>query len=135
LRDQGQVILEAFSRALSLLDEAIDRRASVHSSSWKLQLWKAAAEAEYLAFQISLQHGLVDFEPSEGKQLGNGQGPLAAARSLLLQAQASVQEDPRRSYEAVRAAVAILRSAHANEAKAARRRLNRLTKNRVETLL
>jgi len=129
LPEQGQAILEGFSRALSLLDEAIGRRASVDSSSWKLQLWKTAAETEYLAFQISLQHGLVDFEPSEEKQLSNEQDPLPAARSLLLQAQASVQEDPRRSYEAVRAAVAILRSAHANEEKAARRGVNQLTKN------
>jgi hypothetical protein len=83
-------------------------------------LWKAAAEAEYLAFQISFQHGLIDYESSKGAECGSDQDPLDQARALLAQARELIQTDPRGAYEGVRGVVTILRSAYVEEERASR---------------
>jgi hypothetical protein len=78
-------------------------------------LWKAAAEVEYLAFQISFNYDLIDYDPKKGAEISAGQDPLEQARALILKARSSIQTDGRIAYEAVRGAVSILRSAYANE--------------------
>jgi hypothetical protein len=120
LDERGQNISEAFSRAISLIDEARELRASSESSPWRLLLWKAAAEAEYLAFKISFQYDLIDYDPNRDTKRTNDQDPLAQARTLLLQAQASIQTDPPSGYEAIRGAVTILRSAYADAERTSR---------------
>jgi hypothetical protein len=115
LHEREQIISEAFSRAISLIDDARELRASLESSRRRLVLWKAAAEVEYLAFQISFNYDLIDYDPKKGAEISAGQDPLEQARALILKARSSIQTDGRIAYEAVRGAVSILRSAYANE--------------------
>jgi hypothetical protein len=122
LDERGQIISEAFSRAISLIDEVSELGASSEISRRKLLLWKAAAEAEYLAFQISFHHGLIDYEPKKSAETSHDQDTLDQARTLLLRARSSIGTDERIAYEAVRGAVSILRSAYANEEKTFRPR-------------
>jgi len=114
LAERDKIILETFAKAISLVDEAVKTRNSAgESSQYKLLLWKAAAEAEYLAFQISIAKGLGDFDPSEGKDKDESTlQPLSMARTLLQQAQTSINSDTRRSYKTTREVVRILRLAY-----------------------
>ncbi len=103
--ERNQIILGTFAKALSLIDEAGKANDSGAKSSCQILLWKSAAEAEYLAFQMSMVHGLGDYEPSADDL----DASLNGARTLIRDAQSTVQSDPRTAYSAVRRAVAILR--------------------------
>ncbi len=72
-----------------------------------LLLWKAAAETEYLAFQISMIHGLGDLEVKSN--LAVTEMSVQAARKLIEDAQSLIQSNPSESYRAVRGAVGVLR--------------------------
>lgn len=110
--EQGQVIPDTFSRTLSLVAEAEKARGS-DEPSYKLLLWKVAAEAEYLAFQLSLTKGLADYDPaSNDDENSDPIDPLGAARTLLEQARSSIESDPKESYRAVRKVVSVLRTTY-----------------------
>ena len=111
LSDENQAIRDSLSRAHSLVNEAEKARGS-DESSFKLLLWKAAAEAEYLAFQISLTHRLSDNEPvgEQDDEVADPPNPLETAQSLLEKARASISSNPKDAYRAVRKTVSVLRS-------------------------
>ena len=113
MSEQSQAIQDAISRVLSLVNEAEKARGS-DESSFKLLLWKAAAEVEYLAFQIALTHNLADYERGieQDDEVADPSDPLDAARSLLENAQSSIQSNAKDAYRSARKAVSVLRSAY-----------------------
>lgn len=108
--ERDQILLSTFARALSLVDEALKANDTANKLSYQMLLWKSAAEAEYLAFQISMIHGLSDYPPNSAD---DPETSVDAASTLLQEAQSSIELDPRSAYGAVRRAVTILRKAYA----------------------
>lgn len=96
----------------SLVERAMQAAAAENNSTYQLLLWKCAAEAEYVAFQFSMLHGLGDFGPSS-KPGTDAELSVQAAHRFLLDAQSSLQSNPREAYRAIRSAVMILRKMHA----------------------
>jgi len=124
--ERDQVLLSTFARALSLVDEARKTNDTGDKSSYQMLLWKSAAEAEYLAFQISTIHGLSDYQPDSTNDL---EASVDAASTLLREAQSSIESNPRSAYGAVRRAVAILRKAYSAGDDTPKRRLASIPKN------
>ena len=124
MSEQSQSIHGALSKALSLVNEAEKVRGS-DESSFKLLLWKASAEAEYLAFQIALTHHLADYEPigDQDDEIADPSDPLGAARSLLEKAQSSIQSNTKGAYRSARKAVSVLRSAYVELDKPVKKRV------------
>lgn len=124
LSEQSQAIHDAVSKALSLVNEAEKVRGS-DESSFKLLLWKAAAEAEYSAFQIALTNNLADYESrsEQDDEIADPSNPLGAARSLLEKAQSSIQSNTKDAYRSVRKAVSVLRSAYVELDKPVKKRV------------
>jgi hypothetical protein len=123
LSEQVQVILDTMSKTLSLVTEAEKARGS-DESSFKLFLWKAAAEAEFLAFQISTAYGLADYDlGGKSEENVDPTNPLEAARSSLEEAKSSLKSDPKEAYRASRKAVSILRTTYADTDKPSKQRV------------
>jgi len=123
LSEQVQVILDTMSKTLSLVTEAEKAQGS-DESSFKLLLWKAAAEAEFLTFQISTTYGLADYDLGEkGEENIDPANPLEAARSALEEAKSSLKSDPKEAYRASRKAVSILRTTYADIDKPSKQRV------------
>ena len=114
MSEQVQVILDTMSKTLSLVTEAEKAQGS-DESSFKLLLWKAAAEAEFLTFQISTTYGLADYDLGEkGEENIDPANPLEVARSALEEAKSSLKSDPKEAYRASLKAVSILRTTYAD---------------------
>jgi hypothetical protein len=83
--ERDQIIRDTFARVLGLVDEAYKSMNSDDKTSFHLLLWRSAAEAEYLAFQVSMVHGLSDLVPnvhSSYADSGKAVGSLGSAPSL-----------------------------------------------------
>jgi hypothetical protein len=118
---------------LSLVEQAEQATAGEDKQAFRFLLWKSAAEAEYLAFQLSIGHGLGDFEPGDERAESEAELTLQAARKLLLEAKSSLQSNPREAYRSVRKAVTILRKMHlAAENVSKERRKSRPERNGLE---
>jgi hypothetical protein len=113
--ERDPTIFDALEKALSLVDQAGKAKGSDDKSSYLLLLWRSAAEAEYAAFLISTAHGLMDYDPNAANNPGadDPRDDLDTARELLRGAQSSLQNEPRRAYEAVRNSVSVLRKMYA----------------------
>lgn len=109
--ERSEIISETVAKILALLDQA--SKAHAEGLAYELLLWKSAAEAEYLAFQISNAYGLQDFEPASGKTEDNEPDPVGRARRLLEDVKC-FQSDPREAYAAVRQTIKVLRKAQSN---------------------
>ncbi len=107
MSERDKILRDTFERVCSLLDQAMHTKAGGDSLSNQLLLWKAAAETEYLAFQISMIHGLGDLEVKSNK--AGAEISVKAARKFIEDAQSSIQSNPSESYRAVRGAVGVLR--------------------------
>ncbi len=107
MSERDRILRDTFERIRSLLDQAMHIKAGGDGLSNQLLLWKAAAETEYLAFQISIIHGLGDLEAKNDK--AGAEISVQAARKLIEDAESSIQSNPSESYRAVRGAVGFLR--------------------------
>jgi len=114
MTERDQIILDTFAGVLSLVDEAFRAMKSDDKSSFHLLLWRSAAEAEYLAFQISMVHGLSDLDPNVHSSYDDSGKAIEAVRVLLAEAQPLIHSDPRRAYQSVRGAATILRKTYAS---------------------
>jgi hypothetical protein len=109
--ERSEIISETVAKILALLDQT--SKAHAEGSAYELLLWKSAAEAEYLAFQISNAYGLQDFDQASGKTEDNVPDPAGRARRLLEDVK-RFESAPREAYAAVRQAIWVLRKAQAN---------------------
>jgi hypothetical protein len=109
--ERSEIISETVAKILALLDQA--SKAHAEGSAYELLLWKSAAEAEYLAFQISNVYGLQDFEPASGRTEDSVPDPVGRTRRLLEDV-IRFQSDPREAYAAVRRAIRVLRKVQTN---------------------
>jgi len=84
----------------------------MEQSSLEDVLWQATEEAEYAAAVLSLTHGLVDFDPKfkDEDPRKEVERAISSARTLLLNAQETLESNPRFSYEQLRHALQILRN-------------------------
>jgi len=112
--ERDQIIRDTFARVLGLVDEAYKSMNSDDKTSFRLLLWRSAAEAEYLAFQLSMVHGLSDLVPNVHSSYDDSGKAIEAVRVLLAEAQPLVHSDPRRAYQSVRGAATILRKTYAS---------------------
>ena len=124
--ERDQTMQDTLTKGLSLLDEFDRTKDAGDEHSRKLLLWKSAAEAEYLAFQISTIHGLMDYDPhsADSSRDADPQDPVGLARAMLGEARSSFQSNPRGAYQAVSNAVTILRRAYSNSKKPQSREKN-----------
>ena len=123
MSEQVQVILDTMSKTLSLVSEAEKAQGS-DESSFKFLLWKAAAETEFLAFQISTAYSLAEYDlGGKGEENIDPANPLEAARSALEEAKSSLKSDPKEAYRASRKAVSILRTTYTDIDKPSKQRV------------
>jgi len=81
-------LLKSIAKAQTLVSEAKSNR--VDQNAFAFTLWKAAAEAEYAAFQIAATFGYEDYHPTN---LNDQEGDeLETAEKLLREAQKSLLE-------------------------------------------
>lgn len=118
MAEVSQVLADAIAKALSLLDEA--EKAHGTDESFFL-LWRAAAESEYFAFQISLANNLGDYDPEVRRDAVSSVDSLKEPRSLLEQARSSLTTDPKGAYRAARQAVWVMRTVLASTEKSRKR--------------
>ena len=117
------MILDTISKTLLLVTEAEKAQGS-DESSFKFLLWKAAAEAEFLAFQISTAYGLADHDlGGKSEENVDPTNALEAARSALEEAKSSLKSDPKEAYRASRKAVSILRTTYTDIDKPSKQRV------------
>jgi hypothetical protein len=119
--ERDQIILDTFAKVFSLVDEAFRAMNSDDKTSFHLLLWRSAAEAEYLAFQVSMVHGLSDLVPNVHSSYDDSGKAIEAVRVLLAEAQPLVHSDPRRAYQSVRSAATILRKTYASSERSPKR--------------
>jgi len=112
LIERDEVASATLAGVLSLVEQAEQATAGEDKQAFQFLLWKSAADAEYVAFQLSMGHGLGDFEPGDERAESEAELTLQAARKLLLEAKSSLQSNPREAYCSVRKAVTILRKMH-----------------------
>ncbi len=117
LPERNQIVKDTFAKALSLVDKVERSAEAEDKEDYSLLLWKAAAEAEYLAFQTSMIHGLSDSD-LRGTDGGN-ELSAEAARKLLKAAQLAFQSNPSAAYISIRGAVHVLRKMYAASEKSA----------------
>lgn len=109
------VLEQNIRKTQTLLDAAKISR-SADKQTFQLSIWKAAAEAEYIAFRISATSGYENYEPSTA-DLGN-KDPLELAAELLAEARRSLAQEPRHAYDCIRRIVAVLRRLYGVQEKA-----------------
>ena len=107
--ERHQITSAAFAGVLLLIEQAEQATAGEDKQTFQFLLWKSAAEAEYVAFQLSMGYGLGDFEPRDERAGSEAELTVQAARQLLLEAKSSLQSNPREAYRSLRRAITILR--------------------------
>jgi hypothetical protein len=102
----------AISRAISILDPNIKSKDT--AGNVEDILWSASEETEYAAAILSLTYGFTDFNPEikdHSLLKADVEKMMCSARSLLLDSGKLLENNPHLSYEKLRYAVEILRTA------------------------
>lgn len=105
---------KAINLTIELLEEILNALANeMRDDTIGFKLWKAISEADYAALALSMANNLVDFsprldEPDAPLPLG---AALTKAQDLLKESLSLIEEDPKASYERIKRAVALMRSA------------------------
>ena len=110
--ERHQITSATLAGVLSLVEQAERATAGEDKQAFQFLLWKSAAEAEYVAFQLSMDYGLGDFEPGDEGAGSEAELTVQEARQLLLQTKSSLQSNPREAYRSLRRAITILRKMH-----------------------
>jgi hypothetical protein len=112
LVERDQITRATLAGVLSLVEQAEQASAGEDKRAFELLLWKSAAEAEYVAFLLSMGYGLGDFDPRDERAGSEPELTVQAARKLLLEAKSSLKSNPREAYRSLRRAITILRKMH-----------------------